>query len=86
MSDREADVCSVVHRGLCARVNSLGRRLSYDRRVAATCGAWHIYPSRVRFEIAVGDFDAYQRAADSLNVNQVLARDKGSEHVIDALP
>ncbi|MGE3845031.1 MAG: glycosyltransferase family 4 protein [Vicinamibacterales bacterium] len=31
----------------------------------------HVYPSRVRFEIAEGDLSAYRRAADFLNVNQV---------------
>lgn len=34
-------------------------------------GRRHIYPSRVRFEIAEGDLGAYHRAADFLNVNHV---------------
>ena len=34
-------------------------------------GHRHIYPSRVRFEIADGDLESYRRAADFLNVNQV---------------
>ena len=34
-------------------------------------GRRHVYPSRVRFEIAESDLDSYRRAADFLNVNQV---------------
>jgi len=34
-------------------------------------GAQHVYPPRVRFEIAEGDVAAYRRAADFLNVNAV---------------
>jgi glycosyltransferase involved in cell wall biosynthesis len=34
-------------------------------------GRLHLYPPRVRFEIAEGDLSSYRRAADFLNVNQV---------------
>jgi glycosyltransferase involved in cell wall biosynthesis len=34
-------------------------------------GRRHLYPSRVRFEIAEGDLGSYRRAADFLNVNHV---------------
>jgi glycosyltransferase involved in cell wall biosynthesis len=34
-------------------------------------GRRHVYPSRIRFEIAESDLDSYRRAADFLNVNQV---------------
>ena len=34
-------------------------------------GMKHAYPPRVRFEIPEGDIDAYRRAADFLNVNDV---------------
>jgi len=34
-------------------------------------GRQHVYPPRVRFEIAEGDIASYRRAADFLNVNAV---------------
>ena len=43
--------------GLVLAMNDAGRR--------------HVYPSRVRFEIAESDLGSYRRAADFLNVNQV---------------